>query len=431
MEELAASVWQWLGPALVVFAGAAALSVGAIWLLRRSRRSPKARAAAEAERTAAGSALVQLDDAIAELDLEVGLSGALYDGSAPGALRRARLTAGHARDTSFEHLRTLTPETAPDEVKRIARGIRTRSASALAAIAHARDEHSAWMTANVSAAAQADAARARARVVAAELGDPRALLSTLAERFDPSEWADAERSAAEASAALAQAEELIGTAEQRAADPTRSALPMLADAERALRAAHSASRRFEERCRLVTEAGDAVAGELAAARTALRQAIAMRESLEPADADRLGKTLHAVSAELDSREAAAGTRPTETVAAVVRLRDRLDLALGEARTAQERLRGARSALPGALSVAHDAIARAEPRVAGAGADARVRLAMAQHELASAREEGSTGDPVAALDAARRAIRNTEDAAALADYGAFSSGSRPMTGDGRG
>lgn len=426
MEEVAASLWRWVVPALVVFAVAAALCAVAIWLLRRAQRSPRARAAAETERTEAGSALVRLDDAIGELELEVSLSGAMYDGTAPAALRRARMTAEHARDASFEQLRTLTSEAHPDEVKRVARSIRSRTDAALAAIAHARSEHTAWMTANVSAATQVDAAKAHARTIGGELGDPGALLAAMGERFDRSEWIEAERSASEASTALADAEELIASAELRANDPTLSALPALADAERALQRAQSASRRFEERCQLVADAGGAVSGELAAARDALRQAIAVRESLEPADADRLGTVLHDVSTELDALEGAAARRPTETVTAIVRLRSRMDLALGDARSAQQRLRGARSALPGALAVVRDTIARAEPRVRVGGADARVRLAMAQHELAASR---AAPDPVEALDAARRAIRHAEDAVALADYGVMS-GARTATDEGR-
>ena len=60
------------------------------------------------------------------------------------------------------------------------------------------------------------------------------------------------------------------------------------------------------------------------------------------------------------------------------------------------------------------IARAEASVAHAraGAPARLRLLSAERELAEARQ---AADPVEALDAARRAMRDAEDASALADY----------------
>lgn len=416
MPEPLAGILGWVIPALVVF-GVAAIAIAVlVWALRAARRSPKARAAADELRAAAGTTLVELDDAVDELDLEVGLSGALYDGTAPDALRRARMTAEHTRDAAFEQLRALEPETLPDDTRRISRGIRSRAEAAQAAIESARSEHAAWMTRNVSAATQVESARSRCRALRAELGDPAPLLQALSERYERSEWIEAELSAHEATSALAEAERLIDEAMAVVGDPTRSALPLLAEAERALRAAQGGSRRFEERHRLVTDAAAAVTGEVDAAREALRQANTVRGELEPDDALRLGAVLGEVSAALTSVEADAARRPTAAVAAIVRLRDRLDLAVGDARTAQQRLKGARSALPGALAAARDQIARAEPRMRAAGADARVRLSAAQRELAAAR---GAADPVEALDAARRALRHAEDAVALADYDALS------------
>lgn len=414
MSELAASAWSWIGPALVVFASAGVVAAVAIWLLRRAQRSPARRALAERERAAAGAALVRLDDAIEELDLEVGLSGALYDGTAPDALHRAKLTAEYTRDASFEQLRLLTPELLPDETRHRARGIRSRVHTAQTTIDAARAEHAAWMTRNVSAAHQVDAARGRAQSLHAELGDPSALLATLSERFDRSEWLEAERAAATATTALAEAEALIDEANGVAADPSRSALPLLAKAERSLRTAQKAARTFEDRCRLVTAAAAATADEISAAREELRQAMGVRQALEPDDAARLGASLREASDALSAIEADSRRRPTASVAAIVRVRDRLDLAVGDARTAQQRLKGARTALPGALAAAREVIARAESRVPRAGADARIRLTAAQHELAAAR---TATDPVEALDAARRAVRHAEDAVALADYDA--------------
>lgn len=404
--------WQWAAPALIVFGAAAVLVAVAIWALRRARRSPRARAAAEAERVAAGSALVRLDDAVAELDIEVGLSGALYDGTAPGALRRARMTAQHARDEAFAEFRALGADTHPDEVTRVSRRIRTRTDAATAAIAHARTEHADWMNANVTATAQVQAAQERWAALRDQIGDPQALLDELGARFDASEWTDAARAAEEARAGLVEAERLLRDASERAADPTRSALAVLARAERMLRRTQAAALTLEENHRGVMDAADAVAGELEAARAALRQAATVRSGLEPTDAERLGEQMREIDAALTTQEQHAARRPAATVAAVARLRDRLDLALGDARTAQQRLRGARTALPGTLAAARNAIAHAAPAVARAGVDARVRLAAAEQELAAAR---GADEPVAALDAARRALRNAEDASALADY----------------
>lgn len=412
MTDLPTEIWGWVVPAAVVFGSAAVIAVGGVWMLRLRRRSPAARAAAEADRVHAGSALVRLDDAVTELDLEVGLSGAMYDGTAPASLRRARMTATHVRDTAFEEYGALTADTHPEEVRRTANRIRSRSEAALATIAAARAEHAAWMQRNVTAATQVASARARLDTLRAEWGTPHALLAGLSERFDRAEWAEALRAATATDEALGRAASLISAADLQSADPTRSALPTLADAERALREAQTEARRFDDQQRSVTDAARTVSGELAQARHALRAASELRGALEPADAERLGLAIRQAEAALVAAERMATRQPTAATDAIARTRDRLDLAVGDAHTAQQRLRGARSALPGAMSLARAAIARAEPRALHAGADARVRMTDAHRELAAARD---SSDPVEALDAARRAYRHAEDAVALADY----------------
>ncbi|WP_404430243.1 hypothetical protein LG299_11270 [Microbacterium lacus] len=415
MPEIVAAILQWAVPALVVFGVTAIALAVIVWAIRQARRSPRARKAAEAQRDHAGVALVRLDDAVDELDLEVGLSGALYGGGAPSSLRRARLSAGHVRDASFEEYRTISgSDASPADIRRVAARIRSRSDSALKSIEKARVEHSAWVHANVSAPQQIAAAKARLAAVRAALGDPAALVSDLSSRFAEEEWASASSAAAAAVDEADSAEAALARATAHADDPTRSALADVAEAERSLRRAETEARTLEETHRLVSQASLAVEGELTAARTAVRQAMTIRESLEPVDGERLGLEIRAVIEGLDAAEATAVRHPTRAIDAIARLRDRLDLALGDARTAQQRLRGARTALPGTLAAARAVVVRAEASVAHshAGADARARLMSAQSELASAR---GSDDPVAALDAARRAMRDAEDAIALADY----------------
>lgn len=414
MPELTAAILGWLVPALIGFGVTAIAVVVLVWALRRARRSPRARAAAAQARAKAGAALVRLDDEVGELELEVGLSGALYGGGAPASLRRARLTAQHVRDAAFEEFRDIGADGAlPADIRRASARIDRKATDALALIAAARREHDAWVRENVSAAGQVDAARVRLERLRATMGDPAALVAELSSRFAEEEWRDASRAAHAAVSEAVEAGRLLDAAASRAADPSLSALPDLASAERALRQAESDSRILEETHRLVMQASQAVPDEIAAARAALRQASVTREHLDPPDAARLGGELRAIDAELTRIETDAARRPTRTVDAVARLRGRLDLALGDARTAQQRLRGARTALPGTLAAARAAIARAEASVSRsrAEADARSRLRSAQRELAAARQ---APDPVVALDAARRAMRDAEDAEALAD-----------------
>lgn len=421
MTDPAGTILGWLVPAVVVF-GVAAIAIAAVvWAVRRARRSPRARAVAEQARQRAGATLVRLDDEVGELDLEVGLSGALYGGDAPASLRRARLTAQHVRDDAFEDYRAISaPDALPSEISRTAARIDRRAGEALAAVAAARAEHGAWVRANVSAPGQVDAARRRLADLRAGMGDPAALVADLSSRFAEDEWQGASRAARAALTEVAEAEKLLDAAASRAADPSLSALPDLAAAERALRKAESDARHLEETHRLVLQAAQAMPDEIAAARAALASASHTLQNLESADAERLGDELHAIEAELNRVETDAARRPTRTVDAIARLRGRLDLALGDARTAQQRLRSARTALPGTLAAARGAIAQAEASVAhsGAGADARSRLLSAQDELAQARQ---ATDPVAAIDAARRALRDAEDAKALADYARLSPG----------
>lgn len=421
MTDPLAAFLGWLVPAVVVFGVAAVAVAGLVWGVRRARRSPRARAAAERARVHAGTTLVRLDDEVGELDLEVGLSGALYGGDAPASLRRARLTAQHVRDDAFEEYRAISaPGVAPAEISRVAARIDRRAGEALSLVASARAEHGAWVRANVSAAGQIEAARRRLAELRATMGDPAALVAELSSRFAEEEWRDASNAAHAAVAEVAEAGRLLDAAGARAADPSLSALPDLAAAERALRRAENDARNLEETHRLVLQAAQAVPDEIAAARAALASASHTRQNLEPADAERLGAELHAVEAELTRVERDAARRPTRTVDAIARLRGRLDLALGDARTAQQRLRGARTALPGTLAAARGAIAQAEASIAHsrAGADARSRLLSAQRELAQARQ---AADPVAAIDAARRALRDAEDAKALADYARLTPG----------
>lgn len=415
MTELLGAVLGWLIPAVTVFVVAAIAVAAIVWAVRRAARGPRARTAADARRTLAGTRLVALDDLVDELDLEVGLSGALYGGDAPSSLRRARMTAQHAREELFEEYREVMASAAPPrDIAHAADRITARADRAIATIGAARAEHTAWVRTNVSAAEQVAAARGRLATLRTTMGDPRALVTDLTSRFDQDEWADASTAATAALAHAERAAALLDDAEARTHDPSQSALAPLAEAERELRAAQDAARSLEETHRLLLQAAAATPSEIEVARTAIRQAMTTRESLDPVDAERLGDAIRDAQNALTEAESLAARRPIAAVDRIARLRDRLDLAIGDARTAQQRMRGARTALPGTLAAARAAVAHAEASTvrSRAGADARVRLEAAQRELAAARQ---AQDPVEALDAARRAMRNAEDAKALADY----------------
>ena len=418
---------QVLVPSAVVFGVAGLVVVVGVLIVRAVRRGSRARAAAETERAIAGAMLVQLDAAVEELDLEAGFSSAFSDPTRAAPLRRARMAAQHARDEAFDDYRALSEANdaaSLPERRRLAQRITHRGDRALEAIAAARAAHAAWLQSTVDASAQVAAVRSHFVAITTELGDPSALVAELAARVDETEWAEPAGFAAIASSALAEADRALDAAEamSRAAqlDPSVPLLPTLARAEAALRRGQTAARALEESHRLGLQAAAGVAGELLAARTALGEAQLVREHLTgestdptPEAAMQLGEAIREAEASIARLEVGAARRPVATVNELAHVRARLDLAQGDARTAQQRLRGARSALPGTLAAARNAVARAEAAVTSAphaNAESRVRLAAAVEELTRARQGA---DPVESLDAARRAMRHAEDAAALA------------------
>lgn len=430
-RRMAEALFLPLLPTLIVFGVAALLAVAAVVAVRALRRTPRARAAADAERDLAGTALVRLDAAVEELDLEVAFSSALVDPAQAAPLRRARMVAQHARDDAFDEYRALSEapvDVVPSEIRRIAQRIVQRSEQAIDGIADARAAHAAWVTRTMDAGAQVAGVRTRFTEVRTALGDPDALIAELATRVDESEWTEPAALAARTRAALVEAERTIGEAEESARgsriDASVPVHALLGRAEAALRRAQAAARALDESHRLARQAAAGVAGELIAARAGVREAQHVHTQLteqsadpDPDAAEQLGEAIAEAEASIARLEPDAHRRPVATVNELARVRTRLDCAQGDARSAQQRLRGARSALPGTLAAARNAVAHAEAAVTAApnpGADALVRLAAASEALSAARQHT---DPVESLDNARRAMRHAEDATALAAYAA--------------
>lgn len=425
------AVLQVLVPSAIVFGVTGLVVVAIVLVVRATRRGSRARAAAEAERSIAGGMLVRLDAAVEELELEAGFSSTLADPAHAAPLRRARMAAQHARDEAFDDYRALSEadsetesKTSVPERRRLAHRITQRAERALEAITVARAAHAAWLQSTVDAPAQVAAVRSRFVAISTQLGDPAALVAELASRVDETEWAEAAAFASATKAALAEADRALTAAEvlaERArVDPSVPLLPSLARAEAALRRAQSTARALDESHRLALQASAGAAGELLAARAAVEDARSVWQQLTSTDNDaspeaaqRLGDEIRDAEASITRLAADVTRRPVATVNELAHVRARLDTAQGDARTAQQRLRGARSALPGTLAAARGALARAEAAVASApraNAESRVRLAAAAEELTRARQGA---DPVESLDAARRAMRHAEDAAALA------------------
>ncbi|MGI6878328.1 hypothetical protein [Microbacterium sp. gxy059] len=399
-----------VGIALVVLA---AIVVVAVIVAKRVRRGKRAQERAAAELAAAGAKLVELDDAAAAIDLELGLSTPLYGGTPPASLRRARLTAQHSRDDAFAAYRTASAEGRhPAEVRREARRLSRAIDEALRITSAAREENAAWVDENASPESQIDLAQARIDELRELMGDPAALRVDLERIADESEWDDAAHADERAHEAIEEAEDHWNRALAAIGDPSASVREALADMERALVRAGQSAQLLEETHRLVTGAAQAIGDEEKAARSAIRAAEGTLATLSEDDAPRLAEAIRVADSALEQAMRVAERRPVTANERIARLRHRLDIALGDSRTQQQRLRGARSALPGSLSAARSALARAESIVLDAELDARVRLDSARHELAAARQ---AHDPIEALEAARRATRDAEEAAVLARF----------------
>jgi hypothetical protein len=166
------------------------------------------------------------------------------------------------------------------------------------------------------------------------------------------------------------------------------------------------------------ELAAAVAGvaELAGEqKAALEEARSLRDA--PPDPDSSAAVNDAIGALEGELATVGGSGRRDPVAELDRLvdaGDALDVAVSAARNQQRRLDGARGALAGALVSARTQISSVEDYIGshGGGAGARSKLAEAKRELVVAENES---DPVAALDAARRAQNRARDADDLARY----------------
>ena len=389
--------------------------VGGIVMVSRGRHRPEREL--ESQRTQAGVALVQADDALQSADRELGFALAQFGERDTAEFRAAIDAAEEDRREIFRLHGMLVDDPAPglrqreraDRIVMLAERIaaslgehetafrRRRSAESGARERLTRlRERSAAVRAR-----HADEERAR-RHETPDIYSARALGAA----------ADAPRLAAErldaADAALARVDDALA---QAVPPPVTDALD---DADVAILAAE---RLLDDRAAAVARLDDVAAAldALAAdARVQRTEALAVVDSApDPDTAAAITRAVAGVDAALSSTVDARDPLP-----ALTQLRgalDALDVALAAARTQAQRLSHAREALDAAMVTARIQLADAEAAGRGRGAAAaRARLEQARRELELAERESST-DPVAALDAARRAITHARDADVLARY----------------
>ncbi|WP_395245776.1 hypothetical protein ACGGZK_08205 [Agromyces sp. MMS24-K17] len=410
----------WWLPSLVVFgAAAAAVVVAAVGARRLSaRRGRRALDDAHRDEVAAKGLIVRADEAMREAERGAGFVEARFGDAAAAAYRAEVARAGGPMREALllqQRLDDAEPDTAAERRARSARigdlcgsvlSILERADAAVAALRDAEAgalEHGPRLAESI---AELDGRRR----------DASAVLDGLAQRVAPEETASARAAAERAAQALLTARALLGGADASPADVVRAAT--LLERARADVAEAEAAEAVVDRAEAdVRAAADALRADLAEARTEAAALGGPGDGADPALAAalvELGRAIAAGSAAL-VEEAPGPARPTARLARVTALADRLGTARAEARRAGGRLDGARSALGGAISVAEHALEAAADAIAHGrpGADARTRFAEAERQLRLARQEP---DPVAALDAARRAAARAADAEALARYG---------------
>jgi hypothetical protein len=426
-----ADVW-WL-PSLIVFGAA---GIGAVLTVAAVRRRGARRSRAELDEgrrleLAAKSLIVRADEAVRESRREIAYAEAQFGPPSAARLHEAVGTAERMLREALVLQQRLDDAEPGTPAQRRAWSTRVADAcrSALAVLEEAEGSLASARAAERGVVQHLPALRDGVAALGRRCADAGAAIDRLAERFAPSALAsarsDVDRAEAAVAAAAGELEAAVAVGPGlavapvlgRAADRLQQAARYLDLAERVeLRLAAAVDEARAERT--------ALDAEVVAARRQRDALSGGSDAAEPgvaAAAAGLGTAVGEASALLvpstDTRDDPFATRDRLRAA-----RDRLDAARAEARRAAGRLVGARSALGGAIAIAESQLSVARGLIdrgrGTVGAGARTRLAEAERQLVIARQEP---DPVAALDAARRAAARAGDAEALARYDGSSGG----------
>lgn len=413
---------DWL-PSLVVFGVTAiALAAGVVGFRRLgARREARDTEAVRALETSAKAQLVRADEAVRDAEQEVRFAEAQFGAE---TARELAATVDRARGWLREafllqqRLDDAEPDTAAERRKWSSR-IASLCDSVERALVEAGSGLAGRRAAERGAADAVPAQRERARRLTTRRADAADALERLGTRFSAAALAGAHGALGRSERNLAAAAAALDETDERMSDG--AGLPVADLLERAAHALDRAEAELAsvERVELdLAAAADEAAAEASALDGELVAARGERDAATDPDA---ASALAVAIGELSPLLLGRDERADDPFAERDRLRaarDRLEVARATTRRAEERLDGARGALPGALAIAESQIAVARSAVerarAFAGADARTRLAEAERQLGIARQEA---DPVAALDAARRAAARASDAEALAHFAA--------------
>lgn len=376
-------------------------------------------------RRQAGSALVQIDDAVKTSEEELGFAVASYGEASTEAFRAALDAAKEKVAQAFtlqQQLDDATPDT-DDERREWYGGIIRLTGEADAAL----DEQ----------AAQFDELRALERDAPAQLARVQEAATAAEATIAPAEQRLAALGTQYAASAVApvsdnltQARSRIGFArEALAAASTDVAAGDAARAAVGIRAAEEAV----DQTKLLSAAVERLAVDLAAADTAvaagvadLDRDVATARGLANANAAAIADRVASESAALRAAIGSPGRDPIALQARLEQVDAEIDAVIKSVRDAAEQAARVQAQLSRSLTTARSQVQAAEDylvaRRGAIGAEARTRLAEAGRLLVEAQGSATT-DPTAALASAQRAERLATEAMSLAqrDVGGYGGG----------
>jgi hypothetical protein len=394
---------------------AALTVVGVVLLSRRARRTATAPVRG---RTDAGVALVRADDALRVAADDLAFALAQFGEERTRAFSRTLEQARLDLDRAFELQNRLDDAEWEGENRRRgwAKSIRALADRARETVQAEAARFAELRRSEESAPETLGLIRTQLAAVEERAATARKVLDDLAAHYVESAVAPVAGNLDAAATAVAEAR---AAADEADAAIAASRVTAVTDAlDRARQRGRDAAALLDAIDHRRDELAAAVAGISALAAeqgTALAEARALRDA--PPDPDSSAAVNDAIAGLEGELAAVGGAGRRDPVAELDRLvdaGDALDVAVSAARNQQRRLDGARGALAGALVSARTQISAVEDYIGshGGGAGSRAKLAEAKRELVLAENES---DPVAALDAARRAQNRARDADDLARY----------------
>lgn len=401
--------------AVVAVAFAALTVVGVVLLARRTRRTANAPLPG---RTDAGVALVRADEAVRaaadDLAFAVAQFGEDRTRDFAGALQRARRDL----DEAFVLQNRLDDAQPEGENRRRAwaKSIRALADRARRTVEEEAARFTELRRSEAGAPETLRLIREQLTAVEARLEPASATLADLRSRYVESAVADVAGNVEDARRALAEARTAADEADAAvAASRVTAVSDSLSTARDRARAAAGLLDAIDHRRDELAGALEGIRTLAAAQQAALADARALRDTApDPDSSEIVNAAIGSLERELVTVDAAGRRDPVAELDRLVDAGDALDVAVAAARNQQRRLEGARAALDGALLSARTQISAVEDLIGsrGGGAASRSKLAEAKRELLLAENES---DPVAALDAARRAQNRARDADDLARY----------------